>query len=346
MARSNLLQHKSLVHPPLERALASREILIVGANEKISEFYDDMIRHSTLDAHVIGYVDDSDRSLRDLPKLGDINSLSAILRNNVVDVVVIGLPVRTSYDRICEVIGVAELHGTPVIFPFGFFENTQSVYAFSNGPWATLTLSNVPTNPTKLFIKHTCDKVLALLALILASPILLLAALLIKLEDGGPVFFRQDRLGYNKRHFKIIKLRSMRVGAEREIVKLEHMNEMDGAGFKISHDPRITKIGRIIRKLSLDELPQLFNVLRGEMSVVGPRPLSVRDYELLPADWQRRRFSMRPGLTCLWQISGRNKTTFEQWMRYDIEYIDNWSIRLDFKIIILTVPEVIRGGGL
>lgn len=305
-----------------------------------------MIHHPTLDSHVIGFVDNEADSLDDLPKLGGIEDLSSILRDNVIDVILIGLPVRTSYDLISQVIAVSELHGTPVIFPFGFFENTQSVYTFNNGPWATLTMHNVPISSTGLFIKHSFDKIMAGLMLLLVSPILLLAALLIKLEDRGPVLFFQDRLGYNKRTFRIIKLRTMRVGAEKEIARLEHLNEMDGAGFKIGHDPRITRVGRILRKLSFDELPQLFNVLKGEMSIVGPRPLSLRDYELMPSDWQRRRFSMRPGLTCIWQITGRNKTTFEQWMRYDMDYIDNWTLWLDAKIILKTIPEVLRGGGM
>ena len=152
-------------------------------------------------------------------------------------------------------------------------------------------------------------------------------------------------MGYNKRRFKFYKFRTMAKDAEKKQKEIEHLNELSGPVFKIKDDPRVTKIGKILRKTSIDELPQLFNTLKGDMSLVGPRPLPVRDYELFDENWQKRRLSVKPGITCLWQSSGRNDLPFDKWIELDMEYIDNWSLLLDLKILIKTIPAVIRGTG-
>jgi lipopolysaccharide/colanic/teichoic acid biosynthesis glycosyltransferase len=170
-------------------------------------------------------------------------------------------------------------------------------------------------------------------------------AVIIKITDPGPVFFKQSRIGLGKRRFQMYKFRTMVADAEQQLRNLEHLNEASGPVFKLRNDPRITPFGRLLRKTSLDELPQLINVLRGEMSLVGPRPLPVRDYEGFNEDWQRRRFSVRPGLTCLWQIAGRSSIPFEKWMQLDLQYIDRWSFWLDLQILMRTIPAVIRGLG-
>jgi lipopolysaccharide/colanic/teichoic acid biosynthesis glycosyltransferase len=170
-------------------------------------------------------------------------------------------------------------------------------------------------------------------------------AILVKLTSPGPVFFRQLRVGLNKRQFSIYKFRTMVANAEQLQDQLLSMNEMAGPVFKIKKDPRITPLGRILRNTSVDELPQLFNVLKGDMSLVGPRAMSIRDYQLFDKDWQRRRFSVKPGITCLWQIQGRNSIPFEKWMELDMQYIDTWSLWLDLKILMQTVPAVLRGTG-
>jgi lipopolysaccharide/colanic/teichoic acid biosynthesis glycosyltransferase len=180
--------------------------------------------------------------------------------------------------------------------------------------------------------------------MIALSPLFLLTAILIRATSKGPVFYIQKRMGLNGRKFVLYKFRSMYKGSHLKLSELSHKNEMKGPIFKIKNDPRITPIGRILRKFSIDELPQLFNVFAGQMSLVGPRPplpSEVKKYEL----WQRRRLSMRPGLTCLWQISGRNRIGFDDWMKLDLEYIDNWSLWLDFKILCKTVPVVLFGVG-
>ncbi len=181
--------------------------------------------------------------------------------------------------------------------------------------------------------------------IIILLPVFVAAALLIKLTSPGPVFFVQERVGYNKRRFKLYKFRTMVPGAEKKQKELEQLNEMSGPVFKIGKDPRITPIGKFLRKTSVDELPQIFNVLKGDMSIVGPRPLPVRDYEGFDQDWHRRRFSVYPGITCLWQINGRNQISFEEWMKLDMEYIDNWSLGLDLIILAKTIPAVLKGSG-
>jgi lipopolysaccharide/colanic/teichoic acid biosynthesis glycosyltransferase len=181
--------------------------------------------------------------------------------------------------------------------------------------------------------------------LIILSPIILLAAVLIKLTSPGPVFFIQERIGINKRRFNLYKFRSMVPDAEEKLATVEHLNEVTGPVFKITEDPRITSIGKFLRKTSIDELPQLLNVLNGSMSLVGPRPLPVRDYQGFDQDWLRRRFSVRPGITCLWQINGRSSIPFNQWMELDMQYIDEWSLSLDLKILAKTIPAVIKGSG-
>jgi len=180
---------------------------------------------------------------------------------------------------------------------------------------------------------------------IINHPVFLLTAIAIKLTSPGPIFFVQDRVGLNKRRFCMYKFRTMIPDAEKKQDELEDFNEASGPVFKIKNDPRITPIGRILRKLSIDELPQLFNVLKGDMSLVGPRPLPIRDYNGFSEDWHRRRFSIRPGITCLWQVNGRSDTSFEEWIKLDMEYIDNWSLWMDMKILLLTVPAVIKGSG-
>ncbi len=177
------------------------------------------------------------------------------------------------------------------------------------------------------------------------SPLLIAIAIIIKLDSKGPVFFLQKRMGFNKRRFYMIKFRSMGTDAEAKLTELEHLNEKDGGIFKIRNDPRITGVGHFLRKFSLDEFPQLINVLKGEMSLVGPRPLSMRDAMNLEESTYKRRYSVRPGMTCLWQISGRSELSFDQWMELDLKYIDSWSLKLDGKILMQTVPAVLTARG-
>jgi lipopolysaccharide/colanic/teichoic acid biosynthesis glycosyltransferase len=188
------------------------------------------------------------------------------------------------------------------------------------------------------------DVAVAALGLFALAPLFGLIALAIKLDSRGPVFYAQERVGLNRRRFPTYKFRTMVVDADAKQAELEHMNEADGPVFKIRHDPRITRLGRVLRRTSLDELPQLLNVLLGDMSLVGPRPLPVRDVKRMDVRWHQRRFSVKPGITCLWQIRSR-RPQFDEWIASDIEYIDNWSLKLDLKILAQTLPAVISGQG-
>jgi len=189
------------------------------------------------------------------------------------------------------------------------------------------------------------DLLIAGTALVALFPLLILVAIVIKLDSKGPVFFIQKRVGYNRRLFSLIKFRTMVVNAEARLKEIEHLNEKQGPIFKIRNDPRLTRVGRWLRKTSVDEFPQFINVVLGDMSLVGPRPLSLRDAVGLEEAWQKRRFSVKPGITGLWQVSGRSNLSFEQWMRLDVEYIDQWSLTLDCQILLRTVPAVITGNG-
>jgi exopolysaccharide biosynthesis polyprenyl glycosylphosphotransferase len=329
----------------LEALINGQHILFVGLNQRTLAAYEYFKRTKKL-GKVVGFVDSDARSTENLPYLGNFEILEKTLGSSVVDSVVIGLPMRSHYDVIRRVIDLCENQGITVHYLLDPFTSFRSATKIGVGRgWTTLTMHTAPITGLQLYFKHLFDKLFAAFMLFLVSPLLFLAALSIKLEDGGPIFFTQERVGYNKRQFKMLKLRTMLRNAEAMTASLEKANESDGAGFKIQKDPRITRTGRILRKFSIDELPQLLNVVKGDMSIVGPRPLSLRDYGKLPMDWQRRRFSMRPGLTCYWQVRGRHRLTFSRWMKLDLEYIDNWNLLEDFKTIIATVPEVLRGGG-
>ncbi|WP_421918796.1 sugar transferase [Marinifilum sp.] len=207
-----------------------------------------------------------------------------------------------------------------------------------------LTFSNNTKNYFALKVKEILDFVFSFLIILLISPVLLGIAIAIKIEDGGSIFFKQERVGLNGRLFKCLKFRTMVENAEALREKLEKMNEQSGPVFKMKNDPRVTRIGRFLRKTSLDELPQFFNVLKGEMSIVGPRPpipSEVKQYQR----WQRRRLSMKPGITCIWQVSGRNNIPFDEWMKLDMVYIDTWSLKLDFMLFLSTIKVVITGDG-
>lgn len=196
----------------------------------------------------------------------------------------------------------------------------------------------------KLVLKHAMDIALASIAIVLLAPMLAVIGLAVKLQDGGPVLFRQRRVGRGNKHFWCYKFRTMLVQAEASKVALQSLNEQDGPVFKIRKDPRVTPLGRFLRKYSLDELPQLFNVLAGNMSMVGPRPPTPDEVERYEW-WQRRRVSVQPGITCIWQVSGRNRVTFKRWVEMDLFYIDNWSLWLDLKLMLQTVMVVVRGTG-
>ena len=208
-----------------------------------------------------------------------------------------------------------------------------------------MTVQSGPVDSWQLIMKRVIDIVGSAVLLLALAPLFAIIALLIKFDSPGPILFAQERVGYNKRRFKVLKFRTMVVDAEKKQLKLEHLNEAEGPVFKIRKDPRITRVGALLRRFSIDELPQLVNVFKGEMSLVGPRPLPVRDVERIDKQWHKRRFSIKPGITCLWQVNGRSNIGFNEWVRMDLDYIDKWSLGLDLLILMKTIPAVFQGSG-
>ena len=328
-----------------------RYVLVVGTNSRAIEFAQRIESKAVSGYKVIGFVDEPWSGLAEFQKgpyrlACDIRDLASFLRKTVVDDVVIGLPLRSYYERASAVAALCELQGIVVRFLPGLFNlNLARPRAEEFGDDTVITVSTAQGGGWPAVLKRVLDIALSVLLLPFLVPLFLVVAILIKLTSEGPVFFTQDRLGLNKRRFRIYKFRTMVADAAQQQAAVEHLNEQQGPVFKIHADPRITHVGRLLRKSSIDELPQLLNVVKGEMSLVGPRPLPVRDYEGFDQDWQRRRFSVRPGITCLWQISGRSSIEFDKWMELDVRYIDEWSLWLDFRILAGTIAAVLKGTG-
>lgn len=268
-----------------------------------------------------------------------------LVKNGGIDELII-VAGKRGLDEFRETFIFCEQLGITTRIVLNFFPHSISRVEFHQFEgFPLLSFSTTPTNEALLLVRRIMDIVIAVLLGISALFVILPCAILIKLTSNGPVLFKQQRCGLNGRVFTMFKLRSMVNSAEQLRVGIEGLNEMDGPVFKSSRDPRVTAIGRFMRRFSIDELPQLYNVVRGDMSLVGPRPplpQEVACYEY----WQRRRLSMKPGLTCLWQISGRNEVSFQDWMKLDLSYIDNWSLLLDLKILLKTVPAVLTGKGI
>lgn len=329
-----------------------RHIVFVGSGPRAIELAQKVMSRPELGYKLLGFVDDNFKVSHSkmVPKekrLCKLAELPDYLENHIVDEVFIALPIKTFYERIREIARLCEELGIVCRVSSDWFElKTARTSAFSLGGVPILTMQTGSQHQAEsMWLKRLLDILLASLALLILAPVFLLVAILIKATSKGPIFFKQDRIGYNRRRFKMIKFRTMIDGAEELQDELEPMNEADGPAFKIKDDPRVTQIGKWLRKTSIDELPQLINVLKGDMSLVGPRPLPVRDVEGIDERWQKRRFSMRPGLTCLWQINGRHKVSFEEWMKLDLEYIDRWSIKLDMEILLKTLPTIIKATG-
>jgi exopolysaccharide biosynthesis polyprenyl glycosylphosphotransferase len=326
-------------------------IVILGTNARAIEFARKIEAKTELGYRIVGFVDDqwagTDHFLRTGYRLCcDFDSLPSFLRNNVVDEVAIFLPLRSLYENTSRLMAIFEQHGIIMRFDSDLFNlkiARPRTDVLDGDPQITAHCGRL--RAWSFLFKRLIDLAGSLVLLVLLGPIFVIVAILIKATSTGPVFFQQKRVGLSKRQFVMYKFRTMVPNAEQLQSELLHLNEMSGAAFKIKNDPRVTRIGRFLRKTSIDELPQLVNVLMGEMSLVGPRAMSVRDYDSFSEDWQRRRFSVRPGITCLWQVNGRNSVSFDHWMELDMQYIDKWSLWLDLKILVQTIPVVLRGTG-
>ena len=327
-----------------------KSLLLVGGGARGRRFAAQLERRSDLGYKLIGYVDTdlayAGDELAGAPWLGKISDLPRIVADEIIDEVAIALPIKSHYTQIETAVALLEEQGITThllsdLFPQKLARSHPSDF---NG-LPIVTLDSTPRFSWRTEAKRIIDLAGAALLLLFTAPILLLAAIAIKLDSAGPVFFVQERVGLSKRRFRMIKFRTMAADAESRMQELEHLNEKTGPIFKIRNDPRVTRVGRWLRKTSIDELPQLLNVLMGDMSIVGPRPLSLRDALRMELAWQKRRFSVKPGLTCLWQVSGRSNLSFEQWMQLDLEYIDRWSLGLDATILLRTIPAIVLAGG-
>ncbi|MEO7100880.1 MAG: sugar transferase, partial [Luteolibacter sp.] len=330
-----------------------RFLLVIGANDRAFEVAERIEDKPELGYKIVGFVAESPssqdewkgRDHKNWKVLGQLQNLRNILTEERVDEIMVCLPVDARFSDISMIVQHARDLGVVVRlmpnFADGALLRNMYVEEFEDEYVVTLFREQLLM---QLLAKRLIDASVSLAVLIVLLPLMLMVAIIIKLTSPGPVFFSQNRVGMNQRQFRLYKFRSMVLDAEKRKLDLEHLNERDGPAFKIENDPRTTPIGRLIRKMSIDELPQLFNVLSGEMSLVGPRPPlpeEVKRYEWL----FRKRLSVKPGITCIWQISGRNSVSFEDWMEMDHEYIENWSLFLDLKILMKTVPAVLFGRG-
>ncbi len=334
-----------------------RNIVILGTNKTAWDYAQRIQKDAEPAYQLLGFIDDM-VVISDFQGqyLGQFREFSSLLDTHVIDEIVVAMPIRSCSNAIQEVIDQAHERGIAVRFPMsqifsGMTRNEvwrvrmeASLRSDGNFTHDLLVYSGHEVG-VRYLIKRLFDLGAAACALVVISPILALAALAIYLTSGKPVMFIQDRFGYNGRVFKLYKLRTMIPEADAMQEELRERNERDGAAFKLSNDPRVTPLGRFLRKTSIDELPQLFNVLKGDMSLVGPRPLPLADYRRMNKTYHRRRLSVLPGITGPWQISGRDNVSFEEWMQMDLDYIDEWRLSTDLKIILLTVPVVLFGRG-
>ena len=326
-----------------------RNILVVGTGARAQYFMRKVNATPEFGLRIVGLVDEDparlDREYEGHRVIGTLADWPQLMKNHALDHVFFFVP-REWLKRIEGPMQFCEMLGIPVSVAMNVFQlhHTQARQAEEFGvPLLVYDFTMGKVMP--MLFKRAFDVVFSLIGLIAFSPLFLLAALLVKLTSRGPLFFRQTRCTLNGRRFTIYKFRTMVQDAEQRLQELLKYNEMQGPAFKMKKDPRLTPVGGWLRRLSLDELPQLWNILVGNMSLVGPRPPLPHEVERY-AWWQRRRLSMRAGLTCLWQISGRSDIVdFDEWMRLDLEYIDNWSLKRDFEILFKTVPAVLFGRG-
>ena len=324
----------------------TRSIIIIG-DYTATHFIEQVLKYKEWGYRIVSIIDNGDLGKMYgtlIPVLPKDTDVAKLLEEKTIDEVIF-IKDKMNVEEVehvthaCSEVGVIFRMYSPF---FNKLKSKAHIHHYNTMP--LLTIANTPTDYLAMRVKAIFDFIFSLLVIILASPVFVLISLLIKLTDNGPVFFKQKRVGLRGRKFYAFKFRTMVVNAEELKAELMEDNEMDGPVFKMKNDPRITRIGRFLRKTSLDELPQFFNVLMGDMSVVGPRPpvpQEVKEYER----WQLRRLSMKPGITCTWQVSGRNDIPFEEWMKMDLDYIDNWSLKLDFVIFLKTIRTMVVADG-
>jgi exopolysaccharide biosynthesis polyprenyl glycosylphosphotransferase len=316
-----------------------RHVVVVGRDDSGLDLASRLARRADLGYAVEGVVDAQPDEETALARVTEL------LESRPVDEVFVSLPLDAHHGLIRDVVALCEEQGVTIRVVSSLVDLVLAraqLDEIDGRP--VISIFSGPPDSLLLAVKRLLDVTVAGLAVALSSPLWALIAIAIKLDSPGPVFFVQDRVGMGGRRFRFFKFRTMVPDAEQRQAAIEHLNESTGPVFKIRKDPRVTRVGELLRKFSLDELPQFLNVLRGDMSLVGPRPLPVRDVQRMDSRAHKRRFSVKPGITCLWQIAGR-VPDFEKWIETDIHYIDNWSLGLDLKILMKTIPAVISGRG-
>ena len=317
-----------------------RNVVIVGHDDRGFDLASRLAKRGDL-----GYAIESVIDVKAHDEAAALDQVVRLLETRPVDEVFVGLPLDAHQGLIRDVVSLCEEQGVTIRVLSSLVDLVLAraqLDEIDGRP--VITIFSGPPDSLLLAAKRLIDVTVSAAALVLSAPVCLLLALLIKLDSRGPVLFAQERVGLGGRRFRFYKFRTMVVDAEQRQAALEGLNEATGPVFKIRKDPRVTRVGRVIRKLSLDELPQFSNVLRGDMSLVGPRPLPVRDVLRIDRRAHKRRFSVKPGITCLYQVHGRT-FSFEDWIRTDMEYIDNWSLRLDLEILAKTIPAVLSRRG-
>jgi exopolysaccharide biosynthesis polyprenyl glycosylphosphotransferase len=312
-------------------------VIVAGSSEEMQIFSALLSEDQLAEVEVVEVIDIRQQPIPELVR--------ALHRHSVGRVIF--LTSRTELSRVEEAIGACEIEGVEAWLVADFIRTSIARPVFDLfGSQPMLVFRSTPDLSWSLLIKRSVDLVGSSIALIILAPLMLVVAILIRITSPGPAIFAQTRCGKHGEPFKMFKFRSMYSDAEQRRHELEEYNQMSGPVFKLDEDPRITPLGLWLRRYSIDELPQLFNVFTGQMSLVGPRPLPTYEVENFANPAQRRRLSVKPGITCLWQISGRNEVRdFETWVKLDLDYIDNWSIWLDFQILLFTIPAVLGGSG-
>jgi exopolysaccharide biosynthesis polyprenyl glycosylphosphotransferase len=332
----------------LTRVGRTRQVIIVGSGPLAYSAFLSICDCPDARCVVAGFVDTNDRILHPAVRerlLGGLRDLERILMHRNVDLVLIALPVKSCYSSIQETIRVCERVGVESRYLADIFHGELARHEYDPDAGIPSVAMKVVHDDVRTLLKRGFDVLAATAGLLVLSPLLAAIAVAIRLTSPGPILFAQERYGLNRRVFRMYKFRTMVADAEALQESIEHLNEAAGPVFKVRDDPRVTPLGSLLRRTSLDELPQLLNVVIGEMSLVGPRPLPLRDVRHFSHGALMRRFSVRPGLTGLWQVSGRSDLGFDEWIRLDLQYIDCWSIGLDLRILLRTLPAVVRGAG-
>jgi exopolysaccharide biosynthesis polyprenyl glycosylphosphotransferase len=334
---------QQLLYYARSRGRNLRSIVIVGEGADAAVLGDRIEQEPTLGYRLARIID---AEMFKVPEGSVVQQLDSVIAHQPVDEVLLALPIN-KYGPLTEtLVHHCEEQGIVVRVRSEIFHlQIARSYADDLHGIPVMTIQSGPVDGWQLVMKRFIDIVGSAALLLALAPLFAIVGLLIKLDSPGPILFTQERVGYNKRRFRVLKFRTMVIEADKQQVMLEHLNEVEGPVFKIRKDPRVTRVGAVLRRFSIDELPQLVNVFKGEMSLVGPRPLPVRDVQRIDIQWHKRRFSIKPGITCLWQVNGRSNIGFNDWVRMDLDYIDKWSLGLDLLILMKTIPAVFKGPG-